>query len=129
MNELVNIFLKVVRDNYANFDGRARRREYWMFYLANVVFYAGMMILGAILGSIISILGILVFVIMSLAGLALFVPSLALTVRRLHDTGKSGWFVFISLIPLIGGIWLLILLVTEGISEDNEYGKNPKEIN
>jgi uncharacterized membrane protein YhaH (DUF805 family) len=56
-----------------------------------------------------------------------FIPGLAVAVRRLHDVGKSGWWYFIALIPIIGGIWLLILFCTEGISGSNEYGPDPKE--
>ena len=61
--------------------------------------------------------------------LAVFIPSLAVAVRRLHDVGKSGWFYLISLIPLIGGIWLLILFVTEGDKGPNQYGPDPKAPN
>jgi uncharacterized membrane protein YhaH (DUF805 family) len=61
-----------------------------------------------------------------LYGLALFIPGLAVAVRRLHDIGKSGWMILVALIPLIGGIWLLILLVKEGDSGSNEYGPDPK---
>ena len=61
-------------------------------------------------------------------GLFIFIPSLALWVRRLHDTGKSGWFVLISFIPLFGGIWLLVLACTEGNKGDNKYGPDPKAI-
>lgn len=60
--------------------------------------------------------------------LAIILPSLAVAVRRLHDIGKSGWMILISLIPLIGGIWLLVLLVTDSNPGDNQYGPNPKEI-
>ena len=60
--------------------------------------------------------------------LAVLIPSLAVSVRRLHDVGKSGWMCFIALIPLIGGIWLLVLMLTDSNSGENEYGANPKEI-
>ena len=60
--------------------------------------------------------------------LAIILPSLAVAVRRLHDIGKSGWMILISLIPLIGGIWLLVLLVTDSNPGNNQYGPNPKEI-
>ncbi len=60
-----------------------------------------------------------------LYALAVFLPSLALTVRRLHDVGKSGWFILIGLIPIVGAIWLLVLMVTDSAPRDNEYGSNP----
>lgn len=60
--------------------------------------------------------------------LAVFLPGLAVGVRRLHDTGKSGWWMFIALVPLVGGIWLLVLMATEGQPQPNEYGQNPKAV-
>lgn len=117
-------FLKVVRDNYANFEGRARRKEFWMFYL----FYA---IFGVVIGFLIGLLaGILdspalIFLVV-VYFIAMLIPLLAASVRRLHDTGKSGWMVLIYFIPLIGWIWLLVLLVTEGDRGENQYGPDPK---
>ena len=112
-------FLKVVRDNYANFNGRARRKEFWMF----VLFYAIFAIITSILDGIIGTYGIISIIL----SLALLLPSLAVTVRRLHDIGKSGWWIFIDFVPLIGPIWLLILLIQEGQHGPNEYGPDPKE--
>jgi uncharacterized membrane protein YhaH (DUF805 family) len=60
--------------------------------------------------------------------LAMIIPGLAVTVRRLHDVGKSGWFYFIVLIPIVGSIWILVLMVTDGQPGKNQYGKNPKGI-
>lgn len=114
-------FLKVVKDNYANFNGRARRKEFWMFAL----FYFIFAIVTSILDGIIGLYGILTI----LLSLALIVPSLAVTVRRLHDIGKSGWWIFIDLIPLVGPIWLLVLLIQEGQHGPNEYGPDPKAEN
>ena len=105
-------YLKVVKENYANFDGRARRKEYWMFVLFNVI-----------ISTILSMIEPTVYLIYVLA---ILVPSIAVVVRRLHDVAKSGWFMFIALVPIIGGIWLLILACTDGDSGDNEYGSNPK---
>ena len=117
-------YLKVVKENYANFDGRARRKEYWMFLLFNIIFAIAAMILDNVLG--IAIEGVGYGPLYGIYALALFIPGLALSVRRLHDVGKSGWFMFIALVPIIGGIWLLILACTDGDSGDNEYGSNPK---
>ncbi|MCK9211045.1 MAG: DUF805 domain-containing protein [Ignavibacteriaceae bacterium] len=111
-------FLKVVKDNYANFKGRARRKEYWMFGLFSILFSIAAIIVDFIVGTY--------FVIYMLYMLALIIPSLAVLVRRLHDVGKSGGWFFISLIPLIGGIWLLVLLCTDGNPGENNYGPSPK---
>ncbi|WP_299679263.1 DUF805 domain-containing protein [uncultured Dokdonia sp.] len=120
-------YLKVVRDNYANFDGRARRQEYWMFVLFNLLITLALyipVIIGAAMESpTIMYIGIGLVVIYALA---VFVPSLAVVVRRLHDQGKSGWHYFIAFIPLIGGIWMLILMATEGTHGPNQYGEDPK---
>jgi uncharacterized membrane protein YhaH (DUF805 family) len=123
-------FLKVVRDNYANFKGRARRKEYWMFVLFCFLFAIVAVILDNILGTTIEIgyQSLPYGWIYSIYGLALIIPSLAVLVRRLHDVGKSGGWFFIVLIPLIGSIWLLVLLCTEGNSGENVYGPSPKAV-
>jgi uncharacterized membrane protein YhaH (DUF805 family) len=113
-------YLKVVKENYANFNGRARRKEFWMFVLFNIIFSIVTWTVDAILGTYI--------VFSTIYGLAILIPSLAVTVRRLHDIGKSGLWIFIEFIPFIGWIWLLILLAQEGIPGPNEYGPNPKDI-
>lgn len=118
-------YLKVVRDNYANFSGRARRKEYWMFILFNMIFAFLLAIAGGLLGEMLGNpeLG------MSLYGiylLIIIIPSIAVLVRRLHDIGKSGAWFFITFVPLIGGIWLLILMCTEGVRGENQYGVDPK---
>ena len=121
-------YLRVMRDNYANFSGRARRREYWMYVLVQSIIMIGLMILDSVLGLDFELQGIsLGYGYLYLIGLIVhFIPSLAVLVRRLHDVGKSGWFYFIFLIPIIGIIWLLILYCTEGQKEDNKWGPNPK---
>ena len=121
-------YLKVMRDNYANFNGRARRKEYWMFVLVQAIVMIGLMILDSVLGLDFELQGIsLGYGYLYLIGLIVhFIPSLAVLVRRLHDVGKSGWFYFIFLIPIIGIIWLLVLYCTEGQKEDNKWGPDPK---
>lgn len=111
-------YLKVVKDNYANFKGRARRKEYWMFFLFNMLFVFVTAVIDFVLG-----IFPLMYVIYLLAVL---IPSLAVFVRRLHDIGKSGWWFFISFIPIIGAIWLLVLLCTDGNPGENSYGPSPK---
>jgi uncharacterized membrane protein YhaH (DUF805 family) len=112
-------YLKVVRDNYANFEGRARRSEYWYFLLLNIIIAMLLFLSSFLLG----MFGMILYIIYALAT---FIPGIAVAVRRLHDTGKSGWFYFVALIPIIGGIWLLIVLATEGTPGPNEYGPDPK---
>ena len=114
----MNWYLKVLKQ-YADFSGRARRKEYWMFVLFNVIFTFVAMLLDFLFG--------LPFIFTIIYTLALLIPSLAVLVRRLHDIGKSGWWYFISLIPLIGSIWLIVLLATDSQPGENEYGPNPKE--
>ncbi len=121
----MNWYLKVLKEHYADFSGRARRQEYWMFVLFQFIFAIIAVILDSILGLSFSPLIpygwiYLIFI------LATLIPSLAIAVRRLHDVGKSGWFYFICLIPLIGSIWLLVLFCTDGESNPNKWGNNPK---
>tara|TARA_B100001971_G_C18102402_1_gene489613 strand:+ start:433 stop:840 length:408 start_codon:yes stop_codon:yes gene_type:complete len=120
-------YLKVVRDNYANFEGRARRQEYWMFVLFNLIFIIAIALVSGVLAGLLDAPGFMFLYIIYV--LAVFIPSLAVAVRRLHDVGKSGWFYLISLIPLIGGIWLFVLFVTEGDKGANQYGPDPKAPN
>ncbi|MCC2547391.1 DUF805 domain-containing protein [Hymenobacter sp. BT175] len=120
----MDYFLHALR-NYANFNGRARRKEYWMFTLFNIVFSIAVAIADQVLnlGSESFGYGILSII----YSLAMIIPGLAVAVRRLHDVNKSGWFLFIALIPIIGGIWLLILFCTEGTHGSNQYGEDPKQ--
>ena len=112
--------------NYATFTGRARRSEYWFFTLFYFIFLVVAVILGNLLGITIEDTGIGPLYFISI--LAMIIPGLAVTVRRLHDVGKSGWFYFIVLIPIIGSIWLLVLMVSDGMLGRNQYGPNPKGI-
>lgn len=121
----MNWYLKVLRQ-YVDFKGRARRKEYWTFVLFNILFGIGCAILDGGLG--LSFDENLYYgPIYGLYSLVMFLPSLAVGVRRLHDIGKSGWMLLIVLIPIIGVIWLLVLLVTDSQPGENAYGPNPKE--
>lgn len=118
-------YLKVLRQ-YADFSGRARRKEYWIFILYNFIFFCITGILDYILE--ISLFGDYSYGFLSIIySIGVLIPSLAVAVRRLHDMGKSGWWYFIQLIPLIGGIWLLVLLVTDTEIGNNQWGLNPKD--
>ena len=110
---------------YAMFHGRARRKEYWFFFLFNMLFTAIAVIVDMTMGTFNDDLG--VGLLQGVYALAVLIPSIAVTVRRLHDTDKSGWWIFISLVPLIGGIWLLVLLVFDGNSNENRFGGDPKQ--
>jgi len=114
----VNWYLAVLK-NYAGFSGRARRAEYWMFFLINLIIIVVLELLGSAVRLFLIVAGIY--------GLAVLVPSIAVAVRRLHDTGRSGWWVLITLIPFIGSIILLVFLATEGQRTDNQYGPDPKQ--
>jgi len=119
-------FLKVVKENYANFNGRARRKEYWMYTLCVVALNFAIGFVGGILTLVSESMGSLVMMLSSLVGLALLVPGLAVGVRRLHDTGKSGWFLLLVLIPFVN-FYLIYLLVLEGDQGPNVFGPDPKE--
>ena len=126
-------YIKVMRDNYINFKGRARRKEYWMFTLVYVIILMGCTALDNMFGTVFMMDGGALGEISmgygwayTICGLVHFLPALSLVVRRLHDVGKSGWFYLIILIPLIGIIWLLVLYCTEGQKQDNKWGPDPK---
>jgi len=120
----MNWYLKVLKQ-YADFSGRARRKEYWMFVLFNMIFAIVAAILDNVLG--IAMEGTGYGPLYGIYALAVLIPGLAVAVRRLHDVGKSGWMILIALIPLVGAIWLLVLLVTDSNPGENQYGQNPKE--
>ena len=119
----MNWFLKCI-NQYSDFSGRARRTEYWMFMLFNMIFACIAIVLDNALGLADPAMGY--GVLYGIYALVMLIPGLAVCARRLHDVGKSGWFMFISLIPIIGGIWLLVLICTDGHAEENKWGKNPK---
>ena len=125
----MNWYLKVVRDNYANFSGRAQRVEYWMFVLINVVISVVLSIVEQTAGltSEPDALGQTQGYLTPIYSLIVLIPSMAVTIRRLHDVGKSGWWILIAL-TCIGVIPLLIWYISEGTPGDNQYGPNPREI-
>ena len=114
-------YFKVLQ-KYAVFEGRAHRTEYWMFALINFIIALVLFFLGAKTGTNadngMSPL-LLIY------ELAILLPSLAVTVRRLHDTDRSGWWILIGIVPLIGGIWLLVLMILSGTPGDNRFGPEP----
>jgi uncharacterized membrane protein YhaH (DUF805 family) len=111
---------------YAVFSGRSRRMEYWYFVLFNILVS---IVLGAIDGLLLGTRGSYVGagLLSGIYGLAILIPSLAVSVRRLHDIDRSGWWILIALVPLIGTIVLLVFALLEGTPGANRYGPNPKE--
>jgi len=122
----MNWYLKVLKEHYADFNGRARRQEYWMFMLFHVIIA---LVFGVPV--IISMAdndepNVIFVILLAVYLLGTMIPSIALTVRRLHDIGKSGGWYFIRFVPYIGGIWLLALVCKDSENGNNEYGQNPK---
>lgn len=119
-------YLNVLR-NYATFTGRARRSEYWFYTLFTLIFIIIAAVLDNVLGLAWGAGPIKTGPIYLVYGLATFIPGLAVTVRRLHDTNRSGWFLLLYLLPFIGWIWLLVLMFLDSTPGDNKYGANPKQ--
>jgi uncharacterized membrane protein YhaH (DUF805 family) len=118
----------MVWQRYADFNGRSRRREYWMFALFNAL-------IGAVVGMIAAVMftttrssyiGVVIYGLLCLYFLAALIPSLAVSVRRLHDIGMTGWMLLIGLVPLIGSLALLVMSLLDGNPGPNQYGPNPK---
>jgi len=120
-------YLKVVRDNYSNFEGRARRQEYWMFTLFHVIILFILALIGGMVsGFSDSTFG---FVPIGIYLLGTIIPSIAVTVRRLHDINKSGWFYLVGMIPYVGGFIMLFFTCKNGDVGSNQYGPDPKNPN
>lgn len=131
--------IKTCIRKYADFTGRARRAEYWWFALAvavvELVLYVLALILARATGSVDEYTGRaslgagwIPMILLFLFGLAVIVPSLAVAVRRLHDTGKAGWFYFVTFIPVVGSLILLVFMIIDSTPGPNQYGPNPKGI-
>ncbi|WP_299396979.1 DUF805 domain-containing protein [uncultured Gelidibacter sp.] len=123
----MNWFLDVFKYKYVDFKGRARRTEYWMFMLFHLLIIFVLAFLSVILEDVgmsqIGLFLLVVYVLMS------FLPALALTVRRLHDTGRSGWYYLLSFIPYVGGIIIFVFTVMDSENGTNNWGPNPKLAN
>lgn len=113
----MNWYMDVLK-KYAVFNGRARRKEYWMFFLFNLIILLVIGFVEGLFGSP-GIIGVLY-------SLAILIPGIAVSVRRLHDTGRSGWWLLIGFIPLLGVIVLLVFMVLDSKPGENQYGANPK---
>src|ERR687893_2971680 len=108
---------------YAVFSGRSRRKEYWYFVLFSVIVSLVLSAIDALLGisssTNVGLLG-------GIYGLAIIVPSIAVSVRRLHDIDRTGWWILINLVPIVGSIVLLVFYVLDGTPGQNRFGPNPK---
>ncbi|MER5932032.1 DUF805 domain-containing protein [Streptomyces sp. NPDC002054] len=115
----MKIYIEVLR-KYAVFNGRARRQEFWIFTLVSLLIMIPLMIIDFTLDTYPWLF--------ALYSVATLLPNLGLTIRRLHDTGKSGWFVLLTMIPFVGFIIGIVFMATEGQPGSNEYGPSPKAV-
>jgi len=106
---------------YAEFTGRSRRQEYWMFFLFVLLVTIGLSIIEGIFGLRIGEAGIL----SGLFSLAILIPAIAVGIRRLHDIDRSGWWLLIGLIPFVGAIVMIVFMATRGTTGDNRFGPDP----
>ena len=113
-------YFKLAFQKYAVFNGRATRAEYWYFLLFNSLIGLLLWVWNLFSGSALSSTALAVY------SLAALLPNLSITVRRLHDTCRSGWWLFIHCIPLVGALIMLYFLVQDSYPSDNQYGQNPK---
>jgi len=117
---------------YADFSGRSRRKEYWMFVLFQILLLVPLMLVAALFtapapdsADPMSSIGVLILVLVYLA--VFFIPGLAVQVRRFHDQDKSGWFILLGFIPYLGGLILLVFMCIEGTRGPNRFGPDPKD--
>ena len=121
----MNWYLEVLK-KYATFNGRARRKEYWFFALFNFIISIVLMVIDGVTGTLNAEVGI--GMLGGIYTLAILIPSIAVSVRRLHDTDRSGWWLLIILIPFIGAIVLLVFTVLDSTPGENQFGPNPKNV-
>lgn len=110
----MDAYMEAIR-KYAQFSGRSTRREYWMFVLVNIA-----------ISVVLSFFGTSGAVLSMLYALAVLVPGLAVSIRRLHDTDRSGWWLLIGLIPILGAVALIVFMAQDSDAHENHYGPNPK---
>lgn len=120
----MNWYLEVLR-KYLVFEGRARRKEYWFFVLFNIIIGIVLALVDMQTGTLNPDTG--VGFLSGIYSLAVLMPTIAVAIRRLHDTDRSGWWLLIVLVPIIGGLVLLVFFVLDGTPGSNQFGPNPKE--
>lgn len=116
--------IRSVLNQYAKFEGRARRAEYWYFALLSCILSVVSQVIGAV-GRDAGLVTLLLLGVIFLISLALIIPGIAVSVRRLHDTGRSGWFLLLALIPIVGAILLLVWMCSRGTEGPNRFGADP----
>ncbi len=119
----MNWYITVLK-KYAVFGGRAQRKEYWYFTLFNLLIMIVLGIIDQMTGTVDAEMGM--GILSGIYALAIIIPGIAVAVRRLHDTGRTGWWLLLLLIPLIGGLVILVFTIFDSDPEANEYGPNPK---
>jgi uncharacterized membrane protein YhaH (DUF805 family) len=124
-NPLVGYWKRVVLENYANFNGRASRPEFWWYTLANFLVVMIAYVVAIVLAQAATALGVIVWLAIVVYGIAVIVPGIAVAVRRLHDTDKSGFFLFLYFIPCVGPIIVIVFLATDTTPGPNQYGIAP----
>ena len=117
----MHYYTDVVFKKYAVFKGRASRSEYWYFVLFNIIISIILLVICKLIGDQKNILR-------TVYGLAVMLPGIGLAMRRMHDINKSGWWILINLIPLLGLIWFIVFACRDSQPGDNKYGPNPKEV-
>ncbi|PID50513.1 MAG: hypothetical protein CR991_01080 [Proteobacteria bacterium] len=120
----MNWYIEALK-KYVVFNGRARRKEYWFFVLFNILIFIALGIIDGITGSFSPEIGM--GLLSGIYWLAVLIPGIAVSIRRLHDTDRSGWWLLIGLIPIIGAIVLIVFMVQDSKPGQNQYGTNPKE--
>ena len=116
----MNLIIGCIRPKYATFSGRARRKEYWLFYLAWIILALLGLVIDKVIGSTIIEIGFV-----GIVNAALACPVLAVSARRLHDTNRKAWWLLLYLIPFIGAIWLIVLFCIKGTEGENQFGPDP----
>jgi uncharacterized membrane protein YhaH (DUF805 family) len=118
-------FVNVLQNRYAEFSGRARRREYWMFVLFSSLTYLAACMAGALVDVVLDTEGVIMAIALVAVWLGLIVPSIAVAIRRLHDTGHSGWMFLLAFVPVVSLV-LLVFYCIDSQAGSNQYGPNPK---
>ena len=121
----MNWYVQVLK-KYADFSGRARRKEYWFFVLFNIIISCVLSVIDVMTGTYNQVAGI--GLLSGIYALAVLIPAIAVSVRRLHDTDRSGWWLLIVLIPIVGAIVLIVFMCIDGTPGTNRFGPSPKEV-
>ena len=116
----------MVLKKYAEFNGRSRRKEYWYFTLISSVISIILTFVSEYMGLMLMALDTPVGILDTVYQLAVLIPSIAVSVRRLHDTNHSGWWMLLAFVPIVGWIWLIVLMATDSEASANAHGANPK---